>query len=168
MNKLHPETFEERMEEEATSVHTKQVLSEIKADFTLPTIKRPNKALIIEYGNELARQWDDKPLEGYIRLRAFLSIIERGMEKLKGFALEEARKYKGDNDMAGATFRHTEGKRMFDYSNDSVWRDLKEKLKAREEFLKGIKTEMADTNTGEICQPPIVKYASDSININFK
>jgi hypothetical protein len=40
-------------------------------------------------------------------------------------------------------------------------------MKEREEMLKGLKKEMADTETGEIINPPMIKYSGATIILKF-
>lgn len=50
----------------------------------------------------------------------------------------------------------------FDFSNDQIWCDLSKKIKDREAFLKSIKPDMkniADSDSGEMLSPPIIKYS---------
>jgi hypothetical protein len=64
-----------------------------------------------------------------------------------------------------------EGKGSPDFSNDSTWVELKEKLKAREAILKAIKPtfdEIADGKTGEVLQAPIMKYSEPYLMIKYK
>jgi hypothetical protein len=152
---MHPETFEQRMAEES-----------VERDLPILPI-RLTKESINNNAQLLSEKWDE-PLEAYIRLKAMRDTIDLAMDKIKGQAKEEAMKYQGENDKCGAKFKYQEGARTFDYSSDVVWQKLKDQIKEREDFLKGLKKEMADTETGEIVQPPIVKYKSDSILITFK
>ena len=142
-----------------------RVLSQINPN----EIENLSKSDLAECGDTLASVYEGRELLGYVVLKSRLTIIERAMEKVKGIALEEIRKYKGEGkSIAGATVRHTEGGRLYDFSNDETWNKLKEQVKEREDFLKGLKTEMADTQTGEVSCPPMIKYKSDAINISFK
>ena len=112
---------------------------------------------------------DENPLNVLVRLRFMSKVIDSAEGVIKELASEEASKLnKGGDSVAGADITFSEGRRTFDYSNDKEWTALKEKIKEREELLKGLKKEVADTETGEVMAPPMVKYSSPIITVKFK
>ncbi len=131
-----------------------------------------NKETIAQLTNSLVQKVDDgdeNPLHTIVRLRFMKKVIEDAEEKIKGFAVQEAAKLDKKGDVVlGVNVRHTEGRRTFDYSNDKEWNDLKEKMKNREEMLKGLTKPMADPDSGEIIEPPLVKYSAETVTVTFK
>lgn len=118
---------------------------------------------------EKVREGEENPLHVLVKLRFMSKVIEGAEAEIKKIATEEASKLnKGGDTVSGAEVTFSEGRRTFDYSNDSVWCELKEKIKEREEMLKGLKKEVADTDTGEIMAPPITKYSAEIITVKFK
>ena len=69
----------------------------------------------------------------------------------------------------GVEFTPVNGRKMLQYSDDSIWSDLNKKIKEREELLKvalGSDNEIYDS---EGCEVPkvSVNYAKDSLAIKF-
>lgn len=109
------------------------------------------------------------PLKAYIRLKAYLEVLTLLQNKLKDSAISEAEKFhKNERKILGVKFDVTAGATRYDYSEDETWTDLKNKLKERQELLKGLKTEMADTKTGEIIKPAIPIHSGEIIKITFE
>ncbi len=131
-----------------------------------------SKDTISELINSLVQKvndGDENPLQTLVRLRFMKNVIEGAEERIKGFAAQEAAKLDKKGDMVlGVSVRHSEGRRNYDYSEDKTWVDLKEKMKNREELLKGLKFEVANTDTGEIMRPPIIKYSAETVTVTFK
>jgi len=110
----------------------------------------------------------ENPLDAFIRLRNIEKALEIALDRLKPLALIEGEKLaKSGEKVHGVHVSVVGGKRTFDYSNDKIWNEVKEKLKEREEFLKGLKKEMADVDTGEIISPPVIKYYSETLYLKF-
>lgn len=120
---------------------------------------------------EKAVEGDENPLHVLVRLRFMKSVIEGAEIRVKQIATEEASRLNrvgGHDFVLGTEVSYSEGRRTFDYSEDKEWNDLKEKMKNREEMLKGLKKPMADPDSGEIINPPIVKYSAEIIIVKFK
>jgi len=108
------------------------------------------------------------PLTIFIKLRNLQAAVEMAIDLVKPLALEEGQKLsKTGEKISGVQVSVVGGKRSCDYSNDREWTGLKEKIKDREEFLKGLQKPMADIETGEIINPPIIKYSQDTVNLKF-
>ena len=107
------------------------------------------------------------PLKTFIQLRSLETSVKIALDKIKGRAIEEGQKLnKGGEKIIGVSCSLMNGRRMYDYSNDSVWNDLKAKMKEREEFLKGLKEPMSDME-GVISCPPIIKYCEETLTLKF-
>ena len=48
----------------------------------------------------------------------------------------------------------------YDYSRDAKWQELDKAKKEHEKFLKGLRKEMVDPDTGEVFTPPIKRSTS--------
>lgn len=110
---------------------------------------------------------NEDSLKRFIMLRNLSEAVTIAIELLKGNAMIEADKLaKGGEKVLGVNVSTMEGRRTFDYSNDEVWVKLKEKIKEREEFLKGLKQPMSDME-GVISNPPMIKYSGATIVLKF-
>lgn len=117
-------------------------------------------------------------LETYIRAKAMLEYSKQLVLDLNESATDEALKYgkEGQKTVLGVEFSVGGSGKKFDFSGDAEWDDLnegmdqiKEQMKTRETFLKTLKKEMADTETGEVIKPPkILSEGKDTLKITFK
>jgi len=90
-------------------------------------------------GNVVAEGNAD-PIDTLVRLTAIKLAVDTAVDAVKPSAIAEAHKYGKDGARSmDAKVEVVEAGVKYDYSNDSVWRDLKEKIKERETFLKGVK-----------------------------
>ena len=106
------------------------------------------------------------PLEAYIRIKALQDMLGIVENHIKTEAITEAEKYeKLDRIKFGIKFSVESGRRTFDFSNDAKHCELKKQIKEREALLKAITTEVADADTGELLQFPIVKNSPEIIKI---
>lgn len=109
------------------------------------------------------------PLKAFIKLKAYLEVLGLLKNKLTDSAINEANKFaKGEKTILGVKFEVTSGATRYDYSEDQTWADLKKQLNERQELLKGLKTEMADTSSGEIIKPAIPIHSGEVIKITFE
>ena len=121
---------------------------------------------------------DENPLEIDIRLRYLAELTEsvRKHALMKREVMDEAEKYPEKSfDAYGAKITKTQ-RTTYSYvqCNDSTWSELNEKmaelkdqLKRRETFLKGLDgSEVADPATGEIILPPL-KESTDSLRVTL-
>ena len=132
------------------------------------TLTKTNlKVKSLELRDKLNLSNISNPIRAYIRLYAFKMILEDIETDLKELAIAESFKYKDDKIIDGVGFTYKNGASKFDYSSDKTWNELKSAIKEREEFLKGLKKPMADTETGEIIAPPMITYSKDSITISI-
>lgn len=96
-----------------------------------------------------------------LALKAQMKFIEKTLEAIdKGIKdswMAEAGKHGKSFEYRGWRIEQVEAGTSYDYSNDQVYNETKEKLKDREKFLKGLTKAMADPDTGEMCYPPIKK-----------
>lgn len=110
---------------------------------------------------------NENPLHRFIALRNLYKAVSIALERIKGDAIIEVDKLeKGGNRVLGVNVSVVGGRRTWNYSEDKVWSDLKEKIKAREEMLKSLKEPMSDMD-GVISNPPSITYSGDTINLKF-
>lgn len=109
------------------------------------------------------------PLNVTILLKNLEETIKsiRENEQVKEAVIFELNKYAEKAiDYGSATITKKQAV-SYDYSKDTVWNELKEKIKDRETMLKAIKEPLADATSGEIIEPAI-KRSTDSYSISFK
>lgn len=138
------------------------------------------KTEIKEYANNIKTQimsGDIDVLQAKIILKSFSEMIKE-LEKdteLKEIFIDEAEKHGKTFEFAGHTI-NTQSRASYDFTacEDSEWMQLKnnaelakKQLKAREDFLKGLKNNYINEETGEIIFPPAKKY-TDIISITLK
>lgn len=106
-------------------------------------------------------------IEMEIKLKAMEELVKqlRADKEIKAAIISEAEKHGKSFDYMGAKISIREGGVKYDYaaSGDSTWalldveeKEVKEKKKARENFLKSLPPEgAADVTTGEHIYPPV-------------
>lgn len=112
-------------------------------------------------------------LEAHAKAKAILAALTDVIKRTEDLAQDEAMKYGGKTFEAfGASITLKDGAVTPDYTQDPVWVQMKEALKAREDLvkmaMKGKDVEIIDTNTGEVVPKVQPKYAKSSITIQFK
>lgn len=111
------------------------------------------------------------PLEFYRRAK----LIDECIEELKkdadifDYAVSERAKWGKEKPLVNGSIVDTSSRTTYDYEscNDSVYNELKEKIKAREAYLKALPPQGAvDPDTGELVLPP-VKRVSEFITVKI-
>lgn len=111
------------------------------------------------------------PLEFYRRAK----LIDECIEELKkdqdifDYAVSERAKWGKEKPVVNGSVVDTGSRTTYDYEscNDSVYNELKEKIKAREAYLKALPPQGAvDPDTGELVLPP-VKRVSEFITVKI-
>jgi hypothetical protein len=103
---------------------------------------------------------DINPIEIDVRLKFLEELINsiRKDKDVKDLIVSEIHKYEKTFNYRDKAIITISERSSYDYTNDCVYTELKEKIKARENLLKALpKNGMADTETGEMVYPPIVK-----------
>ena len=104
------------------------------------------------------------PIEIELKLKMFENVISemRKNENVKSAVSSEVDKYseKTINIFNAKITKSGKTTYKFETCNDSVYDNLKIKLKERETFLKSLKQEVVNNETGEIIKPPINNYSS--------
>lgn len=115
------------------------------------------------------------PIEIEIQLKAMEEMIKalRSDAEIKEYLADELNRHGGKYEGAKATIS-TRNSTRYDYSGDSVWKEIKahedevsEERKKREKMLQNLTEEMADPQTGEIIYPA-VKSSQTSIVVVLK
>jgi hypothetical protein len=96
------------------------------------------------------------PLTIHLCLKAMEELVKRIKEGISSQVLMEAEKYGKNFEYMGARVQCTE-RRTYDYSMDDTWAKINRSLKQREDLLKYLTAPLADTETGEIINPPLYK-----------
>jgi hypothetical protein len=114
------------------------------------------------------------PLELARYKKSLEVLFEAIKEPLRDASLEEAAKYGSKEfDFLGAIYKTAEYGTKYDYeaTGDPVWKDLNEKKKDRENFLKSLKEKhtYVDEETGDVITiyPP-VKTSTTSVSVTIK
>lgn len=129
----------------------------------LPQTPKEIESFVEACVNEIT-SGERNPLDFEIILKNVEDTISkiRKDERVKNCILNESNKYSEKVfNYHGYEFSKVL-KQNFDFSNDQTWCDLSKKIKDRESFLKTIKPDMkniADSESGEILCPPIIKYS---------
>jgi hypothetical protein len=95
------------------------------------------------------------PVKIHLQVKKMEDLLNqiKDNKEYKDLVMNDAIKYGKDFEMYGAQFQIKGGASKYDYSGDPIHTRLKEKLKQREEYLKGIPpegVEVIDKETGEI------------------
>jgi hypothetical protein len=102
------------------------------------------------------------PLEFYVQAKLLSDLIEDLKKDSDIFdcAWSERQKYGKEKPVVSGSVVDVSSRTTYDYNScgDHVYDELKEKLKAREQFLKSLPPEgTVDTETGNLIKPPITK-----------
>lgn len=101
------------------------------------------------------------PLKSYLKVKALLEYYGELGKKLNAVATEEAEGYaKGERTIMGIEFDIAASARKFDYGEDADLKEINKELDKckeaqgkRQEYLKGLKKETPDEETGEMIMP---------------
>lgn len=117
------------------------------------------------------------PIHEAIYITAIQKVAEvlRKDPDIQNLVVEELMKYdRGTTQMGSTTVEIAETGVKYDYQEDPILQELEQKklsvmnaIKDRQEILKSLKTEVADTETGEIMKPA-VKTSSTNYKITIK
>lgn len=110
------------------------------------------------------------PIDMDILLKSIEETIKivRSNDKFKDYLIDEMYKY-SEKTIDFATCEITKTSRViFNYAEDSVYSELKDKLKAREDLLKlAFKQPVVDGETGEQVEP-VTRKESEYLRYKFK
>ena len=92
------------------------------------------------------------------------------LEKIGAAGKKNFRANINSGDIAfGTEITITGGNPAIDYDSDTVIKDLKEQIKARQKVLQAaMETNIAETETGEIVQKPKMKLSNQSVTVKYK
>lgn len=114
-----------------------------------------------QFANDLIESGEQDKLEMFaqaIRINEALSIVTDTLKK--SLPTEKQTAY-------GIEIIPVNGRQMIQYSEDPIWQQLNNDLKAREELLKlALKQDVID-NYGNDVPKVSVKYASDSLTVKY-
>ena len=121
----------------------------------------------------LINEGELNPLEAHAKAKAIVAALTTVIKATEDLARDEASKYSAKTFEAfGAQVTLKDGAITPDYKEDSVWVELKAKVKEREDLLKTAfkskDAEIIDTNTGEVVPKLPPNCAKSSISIQFK
>jgi len=133
---------------------------------------QPTKSEIAKVTEQLTKSVIDgsmEPLKAMATIKALEAAIEKAIEIMKPYILDELSKYKTGEVVTalGVEFKHMEARPVYDYllCGDGelnrlmvLKNDIDSKVKARQEFLRKLTRPefITDQETGEICEvhPP--------------
>ena len=123
--------------------------------------KREIQSNAQQFVTELIENGEQDKLEMFaqaVRINEALSIVTDSLKK--SLPAEKTQAY-------GIEIVPTNGRQMIQYSEDEIWQQLNNDLKAREELLKlALKQDVIDGYGNDV--PKVsVKYASDSLTIKY-
>jgi hypothetical protein len=139
------------------------------------TSKQLSKASLNDWSADMIKLiegGDINPLEAHAKAKAIRTALDIVLKSTEDLAQDEAMKYGAKTFEAfGAKVTLKHGATTPTYEEDSVWVELKEQLKAREELIKlafkAKDVEIIDTITGEVVKKVSPKYSKSSISIQF-
>jgi hypothetical protein len=112
------------------------------------------------------------PLEVFAKVKEVEKISADVKKRVEESAMQEAESHDGKTfTYRGYKFTKTEGRRMFDFSNNPEWVKLRDKIKAIEEAGKNAAKSnhlLVDEETGEVIIKPIVTYSKPSLSSSRK
>jgi hypothetical protein len=112
------------------------------------------------------------PLKAYVIVKYYEKLIDQIKAKLESEARGEAYKYEKGASVFGATIGISSTGQRLDYDSDTVYSELKSKVKAREDLLKTafkMKESILDEETGEIVpKVPLKSPAKETLVITIK
>lgn len=107
-------------------------------------------------------QGDLDPLVGYAILKDYEQELKAAMNEVKSIAIEESEKYDKIFSHQGYNFERRNGRAIYDFSDIVEIVNAKSHLKELEIRSKqALKHIIVDDTTGEVIQPPKVKFADD-------
>jgi hypothetical protein len=139
----------------------------------LDTTKVERASFVIDLVDRLKDGLAD-PIKVHLQVKKMEDLLTRIKEnnEYRDLVMEEAVKYGKKFEMYGGAFDIRSGASRYDFSNDAEHAELKEKLKQRETFLKGIPATGIETvtNEGEVVTiyPPLKTPAADIIAVTLK
>lgn len=142
---------------------------------TLPT--NIDKADIDAFVSHITAQVFDgeiDPLSVHIRCKAVVKALEAIIERTEEVAKDAAALYgKGEFKFSGASVQLREPRDMPDFTQDPVWVELNERIKARQELIKtafkmASTAAIVDPNTGEVVPVVPVKPAKTTLTVTFR
>jgi len=140
----------------------------------LDTTKSERASFVTDIVDKLKDGLAD-PIKVHLQVKKMEDLLTQIKEHkdYKDLVMDEAVKFGKKFEMYGAAFELRAGASRYDFSNDSEHAELKEKLKQREAFLKGVPAagiETVNQNTGELVAiyPPIKTPAADVIAVTLK
>jgi hypothetical protein len=114
-----------------------------------------------QFANDLIENGEQDKLEMFaqaVRINEALSIVTDTLKK--SLPAEKQTAY-------GIEIVPVNGRQMIQYSDDPIWQQLNNDLKAREELLKlALKQDVIDAYGNDV-QKVSVKYAADSLTIKY-
>lgn len=114
-----------------------------------------------QFANDLIENGEQDKLEMFaqaVRINEALSIVTDTLKK--SLPAEKQTAY-------GIEILPTRGKTIIQYSEDPIWQQLNNDLKAREDLLKlALKQDVIDMY-GEVVPKVSVKYAADSLTVKY-
>jgi hypothetical protein len=139
----------------------------------LDTTKEQRASFVADLVDKLQDGLAD-PVKVHLQVKKMEDLLNQIKENqdYKNLVMEEAVKYGKKFEMYGAAFEIRSGASRYDYSNDAEHANLKEQLKQREAFLKGLPPEGSKivTEEGEVVKvyPPNKNPAADIIAVSLK
>jgi len=137
----------------------------------------PSKTNVDVVSQEIAKAVHDgnaDPIEFAVRCKFAIEVLTKAMDSIKEIATE---KIKGSTTFMDAKVEVVEVGTKYDYSQDSVWRDLKEMVKPLELQMKQqedrikmatkIGASLLDEETGEVIAQKVQKSSTTSIKITL-
>lgn len=109
---------------------------------------------------------EENALPIYFKIDFLIKALQKAMKAIKEQSLDEAGKYSKEDTLLDINFRTSEGKTMYDFSNNPEWVILNDKMKAIEKQMKSPHDVLGEG--GEIIPKAVKTYSKASITITYK
>ena len=109
-------------------------------------------------------------IEVFAKIRYLEAVLAEAKAQIEETTMIELQKQDGNKcGFGGVELAYKQGSRRYVYDHNPAYVEAKEQMKAIEEMMKvAIKSEIADTETGEVAPPAKETYTKDSITASIK
>lgn len=115
------------------------------------------------------------PLEAFGKIKQVEKMFKDAKNEIEEQAINEAQKEDKTFEKHGFKFTSTDGRKIFNFSELSEWKEAKENLKKIEDKYKALyklhetaETISVDESTGEVLELPIMTKTKASLSVKLK
>lgn len=106
------------------------------------------------------------PILAYAKIKSTLDFLNRCLDEIKDYAVEEAQKYDKTFELHGFKFERRNGVKRYSFKHLEKWKDLNKKVKdfeqaSKQAYLAKQKNLLQITEDGEVMELPEVTQTPD-------